>query len=197
MMATADLDRLANLSGWLAMVALILSGVALALFFGGAGAYWGPVNDAFLVVTAIALIPVVAAVAGLAGDHGSPWVRIVSVVAVLGLILIAVGQTLLIVGRLSLDGSYVTGGVGVIPVIAWFVLLVVLALGLGVLPSRVGWLAITSLVLIVALGVIAAITLGPAVWIAGVGLVVALGALFADLALTFGARAATAATMPA
>src|SRR5881392_823424 len=93
MMAAADLSRLAGMSSWVALVALVLSGMALALFFGGAGEYWGPVNDALIVVTAIALIPTVAAVARLAGDRGAPWVAVVTVAAVAGLVLIAVGQT--------------------------------------------------------------------------------------------------------
>ena len=60
MMATTDLYRLASMSSWAALVALVLSGIALALFFGGAGEFWGPVNDALIVITAIALLPVVA-----------------------------------------------------------------------------------------------------------------------------------------
>jgi hypothetical protein len=193
MMATADLDRVASLSGWIAMVALILSGIALALFFGGAGEFWGPVNDALLVVTAIALVPVVLAVSRLAGDEGAPWVRLVSLVATAGLVLIATGQALLIVGRLSLEGSYVTGGIGVIPFLAWIVVLAVLALGTGVLPDRIGWLAVASLAAIVALGIVATITLGPPTWIAGVALVSLLTALFADLAILLGSQAAAAA----
>jgi len=193
MMATADLDRLASLSGWVAMVALILSGIALALFFGGAGEFWGPVNDALIVLTAIALVPVVLAVDRAAGDHGAPWVRIVSITALAGLVLMALGQSLLIVGRLSLEGSYVTGGIGVIPFLAWIVLLAVLALGMGVLPGRTGWLALAALLMVVALSITAVITLGPPTWIAGVALVVAMSALFADLALQLGSRAATSA----
>jgi hypothetical protein len=193
MMATADLDRLASLSGWIAMVALILSGIALALFFGGAGEFWGPVNDALIVVTAVALIPVVLAVGQAAGDRGQPWVLIVSIAALAGLVLMALGQTLLIVGRLSLDGSYVTGGIGVIPFIAWIVLVAVLALGLGVLPGRTGWLAVATLVTIGALSVVAAITLGPPTWVAGIALLAAMSALFADLALQLGSRAAASA----
>ena len=133
------------------------------------------------------------AVSQAAGDRGAPWVRIVSIAALAGLVLMALGQTLLIVGRLSLEGSYVTGGIGVIPFLAWIVLLAVLALGMGVLPSRTGWLAVTTLVTIVALSVVAAITLGPPTWIAGIALVAATSALFADLALELGSRAATSA----
>jgi len=190
-MATADLYRLAGLSSWLALVALVLSGIALALFFGGAGEFWGPVNDA-LVVAAIALIPAVLAVARMAGDRGAPWVVIVSTAAVAGLVLIAVGQTLLIVGRLSLDGSYVTGGLGVVPVLAWIVMVAVLSLGSGVLPSTIGWLAVATLVAIVVVSLVAIVTQGPVLWIAGVVLVVALSAWLAGLASSLGAGVASA-----
>jgi hypothetical protein len=191
-MATADLYRLAGLSSWLALVALVLSGIALALFFGGAGEFWGPVNDALVVVAAIALIPAVLAVARMAGDRGAPWVVIVSTAAVAGLVLIAVGQTLLIVGRLSLDGSYVTGGLGVVPVLAWIVMVAVLSLGSGVLPATTGWLAVATLVAIVVVALIAIVTQGPVLWIAGVVLMVALSAWLAGLASSLGAGVASA-----
>jgi hypothetical protein len=194
-MATAELYRLASLSSWVSLVALVLSGIALALFFGGAGDFWGPVNDALIVVTAIALIPPVLAVARLAGDRGAPWVLIVSVAAVAGLVLIAAGQTLLIVGRLSLDGSYVTGGVGVVPVLVWIVLIAVLSLASGILPSTTGWLAIATLAAIVVFSVIAAITLGPVLWVAGVALLIVISVWLAALASSLGATAAAAATM--
>jgi len=191
-MATGDLYRLAGVSSWIALVALVLSGIALALFFAGAGEFWGPVNDALIVLTAIALIPAVVAVQRLAGDRGAPWVAGLTVATIAGLILIAVGQTLLIVGRLSLEGSYVTGGIGVIPVLAWIVLVAALSLGGGVMPSTTGWLAVATLVLIVALSVIAVVTRGPVLWVAGVGLLVAIAGWLAGLATSFGASAATA-----
>jgi hypothetical protein len=197
MMATADLDRLASLSSWVAMVALILSAIALALFFGGAGALWGPVNDALIVVTALALIPVVLAIAAVAGDRGAPWVRIVSIAAVAGLVLMGAGQALLIVGRLSLDGSYVTGGIGILPFLAWIVLLAVLAFGLGVLPGRTGWLAIATLVSVVALAVTAAIPPTLATGVTGIALIAVVSALLADLALLFAGRAADPAVAAA
>jgi hypothetical protein len=197
MMATADLDRLASLSSWVALVSLILSAIALALFFGGAGAFWGPVNDALIVVTALALIPVVLAVAQLAGDRGEPWVRIFSIAALAGLVLMAAGQALLIVGRLSLDGSYVTGGIGVIPFLVWIVLLAVLAFGLGVLPNRTGWLAVATLVAVVALAATAAIPPTLATGVTGIALIVGMGALLADLALLFAARASAGAVTAA
>jgi hypothetical protein len=192
-MATADLYRLAGVSSWTALVALILSGIALALFFAGAGQFWGPVNDALVVVTAIALVPAVLAVARAAEPQAAPWVSILTVAAVAGLALIAVGQTLLIVGVLSLDGSYVTGGIGVIPVIAWIVMVAALSLGGGVLPPLTGWLAVATLAAIVASSAIAALTRGPVLWVAGVVLVGVIGAWLANLATTLGGRAVVGA----
>jgi hypothetical protein len=196
-MATADLYRLASLSSWLAVIALVLSGIALALFFGGAGEFWGPVNDALIVVTAISLIPAMIAVARIAGDRGAPWVLVVSIAAVAGLVLIAVGQTLLIVGRLSLDGSYVTGGLGVAPVLAWIVLVAILSLGSGALPSTIGWLAVATLAAIVVLSIIAVVTSGPLLWVGGAGLLIVISAWLAGLATWLGASAITAASVAA
>ena len=189
-MPTTDLYRLASVSSWVALVALVLSGVALALFFGGAGEFWGPVNDALTVVTAVALIPVVVTVAVLVAGYGAPWPMILGTAAIAGLILIAAGQSLLIIGRLSLDGSYVTGGIGVAPVLVWLVLVAVLGLRGSGLPTTVGWLAAVVLLAIVIVSVLAVITRGPALWIAGVGLLIALAAWLAGLATTFGERAA-------
>lgn len=191
-MATADLYRVAGLASWVALVALVLSGVALALFFGGAGAFWGPVNDALIVVTVLALLPTVVAIARLAGERVGPWVTIVTVATIAGLILIAVGQSLLIIGRLSLEGSYVTGGIGVVPVIGWIFLVAVLALGAGVLPASTGWLAVATLVAIVLVSVTAAVTRGPLLWIGSVALLVAISTWLASLATTFGSNAASA-----
>lgn len=192
-MMTADLYRLASISTWVAMIALVLSGIALALFFGGAGAFWGPINDGFIVVTAIGLIPAVLAVDRLASGDGSLWVRLLTVAAIAGLVVMAAGQTLLIVGRLSLEGSYVTGGIGVVPFIAWIVLVAVLGLGGGAsLPQSVGVLAVVSLAAIVAMSVIAALTRGPLLWVSAVALVVAISAWLVALAQTFSERALTA-----
>jgi hypothetical protein len=192
MMTTADLARLAGPLTWVSLVALILSGIALALFFGGAGQFWGPVNDAFIVVTAITLIPAVVAVLRAAGERGAPWVLAISVAAIAGLVLIAVGQTLRIVGRLSLDGSYVTGGVGVVPVLAWILLVAVLGLGSDVLPREVGWLAAACLAAIVLMSLVFLVTQGPALWVACLGLLVVLSAWLARLAVALGERAGVA-----
>src|SRR5439155_4878885 len=147
-----------------------------------------------VVVTAIGLILPMLAVARLAGDHGAPWVAILTTAAVAGLVLIAVGQTLLIVGRLSLDGSYVTGGIGVVPVLAWIVLVAILSLNSGILPSTVGWLAVATLAAIVIVSIVAVVTRGPALWLAGVAMLIVISAWLAGLASSIGASAAGAAT---
>jgi hypothetical protein len=124
MLPDTDLYRAAGASTIVAIIALVAAGVAFALFLGGAGAVWGPVNDLFVVVTAIAMIVPMLAVDRLAADQGIGWMRIVTIVAVLGALLIAVGQTLLVLGVISLGTSFVTGGVGFLPVAVWLVALV-------------------------------------------------------------------------
>jgi hypothetical protein len=92
MLPDSDLYRAAGASTIVAIIALVAAGVAFALFLGGAGAIWGPVNDLFVVVTAIAMIVPMLAVDRLAADQGIGWMRIVTIVAVLGALLIAVGR---------------------------------------------------------------------------------------------------------
>jgi hypothetical protein len=174
MLTDTDLYRAAGASAVVALIALVIAGIALALFFGGAGTFWGPVNDLFIVVTTLALILPILAVDRLAAEHGVGWMRFVSIAAILGAVLIAVGQTALVVGALSLDGSYVTGGIGFIPIVVWLVALPILSFGSGVLPPFVGWTAIAVLVLIGVEALVAAVAMGPLLAVASVALVVAL-----------------------
>ncbi len=174
MISDSDLYRAAGISGAIAIVALIISGITIALFFGGAGAFWGPINDVFVVFTVLALILPLLAVDRWVAEQGVGWMRIVTVAAILGTILIAVGQTLLVLGVITLQASFVTGGVGFLPVFIWLVSLVVLAFGNGSIPAPVGWAAAA---VIASIGVDVAIsmaTTGPLLWIASVGLLVAI-----------------------
>jgi hypothetical protein len=185
MMSDADLYRLASWSTWLSLVALVISGIALAIFFAGPGEPFGSINDAFIALALVALIPAVLAVDRLAGSHGSPIVRIATIAVIAGIVLAAVGQLLLIARVITLEDSYITGGLGILPVLAWMLLVAALALGPGVLPATVGWLAAVVLVAIVATSVVASVTFGPALWVVGVALVAALVAWLASLALAF------------
>ncbi|MBA2383031.1 MAG: hypothetical protein H0V73_13065 [Chloroflexi bacterium] len=193
MIADNDLYRLAGWSGWLALIAFVVSGIALALFFGGAGQVFGPINDAFIAMALVALIPAVVAVDRLAVNELAPWVRVVTIAAIVGIVIASVGQVLLIVGRISLEQSYLTGSIGIAPVLAWIVLVAVLGLGPGLVPAMLGWLAIASLGAVAIAVIVAVVMTGPAVWIASVGLAIVLAAWIGGLALTLGSRAAATA----
>jgi len=189
MLPDSDLYPAAGASAVVALIALVISGITLALFFGGAGAFWGPVNDMFIVVTVLALNLPMLAVDRHAADAGIGWVRLVTIGAVLGAILIAVGQTALVLGFLSLQGSFVTGGLGFIPIVVWLVALVVLTFASGVLPSPVGGAAVVVLVLIGVEALVGSATYGPLLWIASIALLAAMVAWLWILSSTLLARA--------
>ena len=189
MLPDSDLYPAAGASAVVALIALVISGITLALFFGGAGAFWGPVNDMFIVVTVLALILPMLAVDRLAAEAGIGWVRLVTIGAVLGAILIAVGQTALVLGFLRLQGSFVTGGLGFIPIVVWLVALVVLTFASGVLPSPVGGAAVVVLVLIGVEALVGSATYGPLLWIASIALLAAMVAWLWILSSTLLARA--------
>lgn len=147
---------LGELAGWSALVAiptLVASGIALALFFGGAGAFWGPVNDVLTALTLVALILPIVAVWRLAPDDMGPWFGALCALAIAGALLGAIGQLLLVAGVIDLATSFVTGGAGILPVVVWAVAVVALTLTRALLPVEVGWLLAASLVAAVLLTV--------------------------------------------
>ena len=174
------LYRAAGLSGVVALVALVVAAVTIALFFGGAGQVFGPINDVFVAIMVIALILPILAVDRLAVGQAGLWLRIVSVGAITGAVLIAVGQLLLVFGVIDLETSFENGGLGIIPVLVWIVALIVLAV-LGILPSSVGWLAGATIALIVMGSLITFVTTGPAAWAAWIAVGVLLAVWLANL----------------
>jgi hypothetical protein len=157
--------RVAGFSAAAAIPALFLAAVALALFFGGAGERWGPVNDVLVALTLLLLIlPVVALPVVL--DNPEGWFVALSYVAVAGLVVAAIGQLLLVAGVIGLNTSFVTGGVGILPLLAWWAGVAYLALGAGMLPSHIGWWLVGTL----GLGLLTFL----ATWAFGAGLVTAL-----------------------
>jgi len=186
MIADQDLYRISSWASWVALVALVIAAVTITLFFAGAGAFWGPLNDVFDVVVLVALVFPVLAIDRLAGPAAQPWLKIVTVAAIAGLILAAAGEALLVIGVIDL---YVTGGVGIIPFLAWLIALAIITLGRGILPPSIGWLAVGFFVLSVAVVFVSALTLGPPLWIAAVALLLVMGGLFAALATTMASTA--------
>ena len=140
-----------------AIVTLVVAGITLALFFGGAGSYWGPVNDIFSALSLVLLLPVMLAVLRLAPDDIGPWFAIVTVAAIVGVLVGAAGQVLLVLGGIGLQASFVTGGVGIMPVLAWAIGLAVLIFTRDTLSVGVGWLLVGVLVSAAALTLISII----------------------------------------
>jgi hypothetical protein len=184
------LYRAAGLSGVVALVALVVAAVTIALFFGGAGQVFGPINDVFVAIMVIALILPILAVDRLAVGQAGLWLRIVSVGAITGAVLVAVGQLLLVVGVIDLETSFVTGGLGIIPVLVWIVALIVLAVPLGILPSPVGWLAGGAIALIVVGSLVTFVTTGPIAWAAWIAVGVILALWLANLSASLLGRTA-------
>ena len=181
------LYRAAGISAGIAIVTLVISGIALALFFGGAGGFWGPVNDVFIAATGFALLLPIVAVDRLAGGDAA-WLRVVTIIGIVGALVMAIGQLLLVVGVITLDDSYITGGIGFAGALIWILALVVLAFGVHAIPTIIGALAAVSLGLVVATGVIAAATTGPLLWVVTVVLLAALVAWLGSLATNLFAR---------
>jgi hypothetical protein len=139
------LGDLASWSALAAIAALVVSAVALALFFGGAGDAWGPVNDTFVALTLLLLVLPLVAVWRLAPDDIGPWFGILTLLAVAGALVAAAGQVLLVVGAIGLNTSFVTGGLGILPVVAWAVGFAYLVFTRDVVGVEVGWLLVGAL----------------------------------------------------
>ncbi len=176
---------LGDLAAWSTLAAagaLVISAIALALFFGGAGSFWGPVNDVFVALFLLLLLPAVVAVWRLSPDDIGPWFGILSGAAILGVLVAASGQLLLVAGVISLDASYVTGGVGILPGLAWMVGLAVLVFSRDLLGVEVGWSLIATLGLAGLLTLSALALPTPATAVLAVLLTAALVAWLATLA---------------
>ena len=181
------LYRAAGISAGVAVATFIVSAIALGLFFGGAGAFWGPVNDVCIAATGFALLLPILAIDRMAGGDAS-WLRVVTIIGIVGALVMAIGQLLLVAGVITLNDSYVTGGIGFAGVLIWIVALVVLAFGVHAIPAVIGGLGALSLALIVATAVVGMATTGPAFAIVIILLVVALAAWLASLATSLYAR---------
>lgn len=180
-MDSAIVLRLAAASAFLAIPSLLLAGYYLVLFFGGKGDRYGPLNDFFSATTLVLLILPAICIYAIARRETGPWFDIVTWLAVSGMALAATGQFLLIMGGISLETSFMTGGAGILPILAWWTALAVLAVGRHLLWAPMGWLVIASLGLSVLLVAVWGLRLKAAVWPTTAGLLLALVAWLAAL----------------
>lgn len=165
--------RLAAPSAYVAVVAVLLAGVTIALFF-TIGEPFGTINDFFDAIALLLLVPPVLAVQSRVGDDAGGWLAPLTILTVLGLVVAGVGQFLLIAKVIDLNGSYMTGGIGILPVLVWIVALVWLSLGRHLFPDALGWLALAILASAVLIAVFAALKVDLAVWAFSIVLIAAL-----------------------
>ncbi len=111
-----------------AAVTLLLSGIALALFFGGFGYIFGPVNDVLLGLTFVLLVPAILEVRLLSSSTVGSWFSWLSYAAIAGIVVLVIGQVALVTRMISLQTSFVTLSVGVLPFLVWATALAVLSL---------------------------------------------------------------------
>jgi hypothetical protein len=181
--ASPGLLRVAGYGAIAAIFTLAVAGIALALFFGGAGDIYGPINDLFTAATLVLIIPAIIAIRGLAAGRVGGWLSVVSLAAIGGLLLAAVGFVLLVVGAIDLQASFVTFGLGMLPFLAWIAGLAVLSLRDGIIRRSVGWW-IVAFALAIAASIggafvlsmeVLSLTLAPLLLVSLAGVLVSLG----------------------
>jgi hypothetical protein len=178
---TTNPIRHAAVSAWLAIPALVLSVVFVAMFFSGAGGLYGSLNDLFVAVTAVLLILPARSLVDNTRSTGGRWFDVVTWTAIAGMALIAAGQILLIARLISLSASFVTGGVGIMPVLVWALVQCYLGLRYGV-PSRpLGWSMLTVLLVAGLVSAVSAAGWQTATWILTAVLLAAISAYLAVL----------------
>ena len=161
--APAVSPRTASRALYASVVIMVGSMIAISLFFGGFGAFWGPVNDVLVVATVLLLLPAMAVVQRLARGSVGAWFTVLTVAAALGAVVLSIGQLALVAGLITLDMSFTSGGLGVLPVIAWLGATALLVLRAHVLGRAVGWWAIGLVAMIgVTIAVVPVAALGMA-----------------------------------
>lgn len=138
--------RGAGYAALLAVPSVVAAGITIALFFAGAGSWWGYVNDVFSAIALLLLIPPVIALALLLGDDLGWWFWVISWLAVIGLAVAAAGQLLLVAGAVSLNTSFLTGGIGIVPAVAWGIAITYAAFTRDLPSATVGWLMLGTLI---------------------------------------------------
>lgn len=138
---------LGGISALAAVPTLILAGVTLALFFNGKGDWLGSANDLLSALALLLLIMPVWVFYRLYQGQTGGWLLYSTVAAFVGIGLASAGQVFLVIRIIGLNASFVTGGIGIIPIILWAIAFLLLTLQHGPLPSSLGWLLVAVLIL--------------------------------------------------
>ena len=96
--SSATLLRAAGYAAFSIIPVLIASGIAFWLFLNGAGAIFGPINDVLTVISLALLALPVLGIRSIAATDVGPWFDVVTVLALVGIAVGAVGQLLLVLG---------------------------------------------------------------------------------------------------
>jgi hypothetical protein len=171
---------------WAAIGTLGLSTVALALFFGGAGATFGPINDLLLAATFVLLVPAVMAVRR---DPRAPgWLGALGALALVGMAILVIGNVALVARLIPLQASFVTVSLGIVALLGWGVGVGVVALRGRILEPAVGrWIAATAIAFVLAAAGWALLPIGA--WsLLGVALFVTFTGWLVSLARALGRR---------
>ena len=171
------MEKLAHIAGYSAIAAVpvvILAGITVALFFRGAGDWLGPANDLLSVLALLLLLTPVLALNALHLSYAGGWLPILTLMALAGILVAALGQTLLVAGAISLGTSFITGGLGVVPLLIWAVAILVLGFQHQALPVYLSWLLLGVLALATALTIASMLGYPAAAWLLAVLLLIVL-----------------------
>jgi hypothetical protein len=118
----------------------------------------GKLNDLFSAIAVLLLIPGVLALRQLVGATAPDWFLTFSLIAAAGLALAGLGQLLLIARVIPLNASFMTGGLGFLPFLAWLAILAGLSIRSALVAPLVGWITV---------GLLASMVVLPVLWAAG------------------------------
>jgi hypothetical protein len=128
-----------------AIATIVVAGVALAIFFSDTDglAIFGPINDVTTAMTLMLMVPAVAVLHRLVRGGDPVWFRYLSALAIAGMFVAAAGLLLLVIGVIDLQGSFVVGGLGFLPFLAWVIVVGYLSLRGRLLSRTLGaWIGV-------------------------------------------------------
>ena len=146
---------------------------------------YGTLNDVLSAIALLLVIPSVLRLNEMLGGAAGGWLLPLTIVTVAGLLIAAVGQFLLVARVIDLSSSFVTGGLGIVPALAWVVALVWLSLGRHLLQETLGWLSLALLVSATSVAVFSGLRLHFATWTSAAVLIAVLLAWLAMLGVAF------------